>query len=158
MRSGATKVRPSALRRVREPSRPVRRLVRGQLGIVVFSARYKRDIHDMGEAGSRLNEVAPCDFPLQERSRSHSVVWLGIRGGRACLSRAGEPRPGPQGLERKLFDAYFDAAQRVAEADHRYSARQPAAAGRRCGLRSSRSGSLPLRTILTWRLENSREN
>ncbi len=34
----------------------------GQLGVVVSSARYKRDIHDMDEASSNLMKLRPVTF------------------------------------------------------------------------------------------------
>jgi hypothetical protein len=40
----------------------------GQLGIVVSSARYKRDIRDMDAASNDLMKLRPVTFPLQGRS------------------------------------------------------------------------------------------
>lgn len=38
----------------------------GQLGIVMSSARYKRDIHDMDEASSNLMKLRPVTFRYKE--------------------------------------------------------------------------------------------
>ena len=53
----------------------------GQLGVLPSSARYKRDIHDMGRRERRSDEAATSHFPLQERPQRHIAVWLGGRGG-----------------------------------------------------------------------------
>src|SRR6516162_6379873 len=49
----------------------------GQLGVLPSSARYKRDIHDMGRRERRSDEAATSHFPLQERPQRHIAVWLG---------------------------------------------------------------------------------
>ena len=40
----------------------------GKLGIVMSSARYKRDVHDMGDASDRLMKLRPVTFHYKNDS------------------------------------------------------------------------------------------
>jgi polyhydroxyalkanoate synthesis regulator phasin len=48
----------------------------GQLGTLVSSARYKRDIRDMGEASSNLMKLRPVSFRYKEDPDSHLQYGL----------------------------------------------------------------------------------
>ena len=53
----------------------------GQLGIVMSSARYKRDIHDMDEASSGLLKLRPVTFRYKQRPGRGRSVRAGRGGG-----------------------------------------------------------------------------
>ena len=111
---------------------PVEVTSAGQLGIVMSSARYKRDIRDMGGQEQRSAEAASGDLPLQQRPGRHLAVRAGGGGGGEGLSGAGGLRRRRQGYDGALLDAQRDAAQRAAEAEQRIaqSDRHQPAAGR----------------------------
>jgi len=48
----------------------------GQLGIVVSSARYKRDIRDMGNTSDRLMELRPVTFEYKQDPKSERQYGL----------------------------------------------------------------------------------
>ena len=58
----------------------------GKLGIVVSSARYKRDIHDMGDGSSKLMKLRPVTFRYKNDPAGRAAVWAGGRGGGGSLS------------------------------------------------------------------------
>ena len=88
----------------------------GKLGMVMSSARYKRDIRDMGSRSGGLLKLRPVTFRYKERSQWRASVRPGGGGSRESLSGTGELWSRWQTDDGALPDAQRDAAQRVAEA------------------------------------------
>ena len=88
----------------------------GQLGMVMSSARYKRDIHDMDEASSNLMKLRPVTFRYKDDPQGIKQYGLVAEEVEKLYPELVIYEHGRTGSERALFDADRDVAQRIAEA------------------------------------------
>jgi hypothetical protein len=94
----------------------------GRLGIQVSSARYKRDIRDMGDASAGLLRLRPVSFRYKQDPNGTLQYGL-IAEEVARVPGTGELRGRRQGAIGGISYAARDAAQRDAGADQRESAK-----------------------------------